>query len=545
MKKRTDYKNYFKNVFVPVMVYGAFTGLLVGTIVFFFKWVAEWLSEKSAEIYHAAQANPWIAVAVVAGAAALAVVAWLLQRWAPETKGGGIPRAEGVLRGILTFRWLRTGIAVLVNSWISFFAGLPLGSEGPSVLLGTAIGGGTCKLPLSHDSWNRYIMTGGACAGFAVATGAPVTGILFALEEAHKRFTPMIFLMAMSSVLFGVTASNLWSMLFHHFGLLEHYPAPLFNVVLAGEFAMKDIWIPLLLGVAVALVACGYNLFVFLMGKLYDTKLKKIPQWAKLIVVFVITAVTGLVAFGNFDGTDALFGGGGLIVKLTSAEKFSWGIVFALFLIRFFTIAFATSSGATGGVFIPMLSIGALLGALLGKAFLAWGMNESLYPTVVMLSMSAFMGAATRAPLTALVFMVECTWSFSNLFYVGITVFVSYLICELVKVEPLYDVLLERMTEQQNGGKTHRIIELKYVVADGAFAVGKSIRDVLWPANTKVRQIEAGETAHMDDDGEKKIHTGDIVTLITQTYDEEATRRELDDILGKQPSDLNESVSEN
>ncbi len=152
---------------------------------------------------------------------------------------------------------------------------------------------------------------------------------------------------------------------------------------------------------------------------------------------------------------------------------------------QIFTIAFATSSGATGGVFIPMLSIGALLGALLGKAFLAWGMNESLYPTVVMLSMSAFMGAATRAPLTALVFMVECTWSFSNLFYVGITVFVSYLICELVKVEPLYDVLLERMTEQQNGGKTHRIIELKYVVADGAFAVGKSIRDVLWPANTK------------------------------------------------------------
>ncbi len=50
----------------------------------------------------------------------------------------------------------------------------------------------------------------------------------------------------------------------------------------------------------------------------------------------------------------------------------------------------------------------------------------------------------------------------------------------------------------------------------------------------------------MDDDGEKKIHSGDIVTLITQTYDEEANApRKLDDILGKQPSDLNESVSEN
>ena len=81
------------------------------------------------------------------------------------------------------------------------------------------------------------------------------------------------------------------------------------------------------------------------MGKLYDTKLKKIPQWAKLIVVFVITAVTGLVAFGNFDGTDALFGGGGLIVKLTSAEKFSWGIVFALFLIRFLPLLLLQARG--------------------------------------------------------------------------------------------------------------------------------------------------------------------------------------------------------
>lgn len=530
MQKRSDYKNYFKNVFVPVLVYGAFTGLLVGTVVFFFKWVAEWLTEKSVEIYRYAQANPWIAVAVVAGALALSYAAYWLQKWAPETKGGGIPRAEGVLRGILTFRWLRTGIAVLVNSWISFFAGLPLGSEGPSVLLGTAIGGGTCKLPLSHDSWDRYIMTGGACAGFAVATSAPVTGLLFALEEAHKRFTPMIFLMATSSVLFGVTASNLWSM------LLGHEPAPLFDVgSLMGAFEMKDIWIPLLLGVIIAAVACGYNLVVFAMGKLWGGKFRKFPQWARLMIVFALTAAIGLVVVGSFNGTDALFGGGGLIIKLTVYEQFSWAVIFVLLLIRFFMISFSTSSGATGGVFIPMLSIGALLGALVGKLFVKMGMDESLYATVVMLSMSAFMGAATRAPLTALVFMVECTWSFSNLFYVGITVFVSYLICELVKVEPLYDVLLERMLEQQNHGKQHVIVELTYVVKDTAFAVGKSIRDVLWPANTKVTHVEKPDSVKsMDDDGEKKIHVGDTLTLITQTYDLDATKRELNDILGKQ-----------
>ena len=526
--KRKDYKGYFKNVIVPVFVYGAFTGLLVGTIVYFFKLIAEFLTEKSGEIYHFAQSNPWIAVAVVVGAVALAFVAYFLQKWAPETAGGGIPRAEGVLRGLLTFRWLRTAIAVVVNSWISFFVGLPLGSEGPSVLLGTAIGGGTCRLPLSHNSWNRYIMTGGASAGFAVATGAPVTGILFALEETHKRFTPMIFLMAMSSVLFGVTASNLWAM------AIGHSPEPLFDVgALMGQFAMSDIWVPLILGVAVALLACGYNLFVFFIGKVYDTKLKRIPQWARLVIVFVLTAVIGLIAFGDFDGSNALFGGGGLIVGLAGGG-FTWKIVFALLVIRFLTIAFATGSGATGGVFIPMLSIGALLGALLGNAFVAMGMDEGLFATVVMLTMSAFMGATTRAPLTALVFMVECTWSFSNLFYVAITVFLSYFLCEIVNVEPLYDVLLERMIHKQNTGKTHQIVRLTYVVQEGAFAVGKAVRDILWPSNTKVSEIVAADNVkRMDDDGEKKIHAGDTLTIITQTFDEAATRAELDEILGK------------
>lgn len=537
---KQKYKYYLGNVVTPVLVYGAFTGLLVGTIVFFFKLVAEWLTEKSVEIYHAVQQNPVWVFALIGGAVLLAFAAYFLQKWASETKGGGIPRAEGVLRGILTFRWLRTAIAVVINSWISFFAGLPLGSEGPSVLLGTAIGGGTCKLPLSHDSWNRYIMTGGACAGFAVATGAPVTGILFGLEEAHKRFTPMIFLMCMSSVLFGVVASNLWSM------FLGVELAPLFDVqAFLGQFQMSDIWIPLLLGIAVALVACGYNLFVFFMGKAYDTKLKKIPHWAKLVAVFLLTAVIGMISVNGFNGTDALYGGGGLIVKLAKNGSVqpqlsvSWYVIFALLFIRFLTIAFATSSGATGGVFIPMLSIGALLGALCAELFLAMGMRAELYGTVVMLSMTAFMGAATRAPLTALVFMVECTWNFSNLFYVAITVFVSYLLCEIVKVEPLYDVLLERMVDKQNEGKSHKILKLDYVVSDKAFAVSKSVRDILWPANTKVSEIVADdEVKRMDDDGEKKIHAGDKVTLFVQTYDEERIKQELEQILGKQAQEV-------
>ncbi len=529
--RKSKYRDYVKNVAVPCLVYGAFTGAAVGTLVFFFRFAAERLMEISAEIYGFVRSNPAYIPLLAVALAALAVLMSLVLKWAPETKGGGIPRAEGVLRGILTFRWLRTGIAVVVNSFMSFFAGLPLGSEGPSVLLGTAIGGGTCRLPLSHDSWNRYIMTGGACAGFAVATNAPLTGILFALEEAHKRFTPMILLMAISSVLFGTAVSTLWA------DALGHSVSALFNVgSIMGNLQLKDIWVPVLLGVAVGVAACAYNKTVFAVGRLYDTALKKIPQWLRLVIVFLLTGAIGLIAAGGFTGTDALYGGAGLIVKLTDPKNFLLGVLFAVLLIRFFMIALSTGSGATGGVFIPMLSVGALIGALMGRLFLKMGMDESLYATVVMISMSAFMGASTRAPITAMVFVVECTWNFTNLFYVGVTVFISFIICEIVKVDPLYDVLLERMTEKQYEGQTHKITRFVYTVQEGAFAVGKSVRDILWPANTKVREIVADDKVkRMDDDGEKKIYIGDRVTLQVQTYDEQATRTELDDILGVQP----------
>ena len=183
-----------------------------------------------------------------------------------------------------------------------------------------------------------------------------------------------------------------------------------------------------------------------------------------------------------------------------------------------------------------MLSIGALLGAASAELFVAMGMDASLYGTVVIISMSAFMGASTRAPLTALVFVVESTWSFSNLLYVGVAVFVSYMLCEVVKVEPLYDVLLERMAEKQNEGKQHKILRLNCVAAAGSFAESKSVRDILWPANTKVGEIVAADSVkRMDDDGEKKINAGDSMTIVVQTYDERRTVAELEDILGSQP----------
>lgn len=82
-------------------------------------------------------------------AAALFAVAFLYskcyQRY-PNLQGGGIPTSIGILRGLISFDWLKNLIGTFSLSLLSFFIGVPLGNEGPSVQIGTAIGNAGTKL---------------------------------------------------------------------------------------------------------------------------------------------------------------------------------------------------------------------------------------------------------------------------------------------------------------------------------------------------------------------------------------------------------------
>ena len=156
----TKLKQKLLKTWLPCIGYGVGVGAFVGAIVVLFKLVAEWIIEKSAHLYQLVRENPIWAVVLAVALVAIATAMYFVQRWCKETKGGGIPRAEGAITAVLSLRPLRTTVAIVVNSLLAFLAGLPLGSEGPSVLLGTSLGGITGKLA-TEDSWNRYAMAGG------------------------------------------------------------------------------------------------------------------------------------------------------------------------------------------------------------------------------------------------------------------------------------------------------------------------------------------------------------------------------------------------
>lgn len=204
--KTSSIKNSLKTV-VPCVTYGTFCGALTGAVVFCFKLAAKYLEEISRFVYSLPSKNSLFILAIFAGLVILALSEFLLHKKLPEVRGGGIPRTEGILRGMLSFKGLRTLVGTAFGSFVSFFAGLPLGSEGPAVLIGTSVGGLCIGKRSSHSAWQRYVMSGGAGAGFAVATGAPISGMLFVVEEVHKKFAPTLILIVSVSVIFVVGKS--------------------------------------------------------------------------------------------------------------------------------------------------------------------------------------------------------------------------------------------------------------------------------------------------------------------------------------------------
>ena len=506
---------------MPCLWFGILCGSLTGAFIFLFKLAAHELTHISKILYDLAKRSPLYICLTFAALVAMAFVMYFINKKIPESSGG-IPRSEGILRGVLSFRWIKTIVGNTFGSFISFLCGIPLGSEGPAVIIGTAIGRACGNLGGKNSAWSRYVMTGGAGAGFAVATGSTISAILFALEEIHKRFTPMLVLSVSTSVISATYVNNLLCSAFNISpSLIEVGKIEAFNLDHVGYLA--------LLGLMIALAVAIFNTAIYFFDKLYRRLQKKIPRYIVLVVIFLAAGVTAFIySEGAHSGHDVIIN--------VIFESHTFGYLALLLLFRAFMMLPVSESGATGGTFIPTLAIGALTGAISAKLLILIGMPETLFSAALLLGMCAFIGGTLRAPLTATVLFIELTSSFTNLFFVAIVVFIVNFATELLNQQPFFEVVLKNLEEAQNKGKSAKIVRFEIKVSQGAFVVGKSVRDVMWPSSSIVETIsrEGNNKKDMDNDGEKKIYPGDTLIIRVRLYDENEVRDQLRTLLGNE-----------
>lgn len=524
-----------KNIVLPVIAYGGLAGIISGILVGFFNYIARYLIQWSETIYKGVLQHLWALPLFFGGLIGLALLMALLHKYVPNVRGSGIPNVEGSVRGYLSYKPGRTLLGTFIGSFMSYVAGLPLGSEGPSVQIGAMSSQGITQLLKAKLTWRRYVMAGGAGAGIAVAFNAPLTGIIFAMEECQKRLSPITLLCGSSAVIFGTATFRTlgmiikdlkWSsttMLFNIEGLM-----PLGNLDELsewGEFA-GVMGMLALMGIILGVLAVVFNVLLVKSQRFTDKYVKQFPYWARLIIAFVMTGVFGLIFAKFFEDGFAFVNTGGhsMIDELChNGLKYSVALLLLIILVRMILMLLCFNAGATGGLFIPMLAMGALSGAVLGKMFIAMGMNEEYFPALVLIAMTTFFGASVRAPITAIVLIIELSGYNSDFLPTGIAIFSAFLVAELIGNTPLYDSLLERLREQNNEDEKTIKRSFGVIVENGAFVIGRRIKDIIWPANGLVTELVKSDGESIVPDGETVLQEGDKLTLSVESMNYKET----------------------
>lgn len=507
MKTLNETKRHIISYTFPALMFGALSGAISAAVITIYKWLAKHSVEISEKAYHILNKKPaFLPIAI----AILFIATFILSRVynkEPNLQGGGIPTSIGAMRGYFSLHPLKNTVGVFLLSLLSFIIGIPLGTEGPSVQMGAAIGSGLTKAsPKKLRAWERFSMTGGASAGFSVATGAPISAILFSIEEAHQRVSPIIVFISIISVLSASIVSNVLSPIFD-------VQKSLFSLSNFNEASLDKLWIPLVTGLFMGIFAVAFLKGYTFLHRLYEKIFKHVSQRIRIFSAMLLTLILGLISF-SFISTGHHFA-----VSLFASSP-TLLMLIAIILVRSVLTLNANLNGITGGIFLPLLAIGAAASALLAKGLTFLGMSQEYVPFILALGICSSVAGMMKMPLTAILFAIEALGLSDNILSVIITAAIAFSIPEMIGENSIGEHVLKNRIKGLSIGKKNKHGEMTVEVESGSFAIGKDVRDIFWPHGVYVTSIEHIQKGQL-------FNIGDKLLISYNTNDFERMEKEL------------------
>lgn len=362
----------------------AVTGLLTGLSVAAFEWLAG--STLLARVERAPLAVQLVLPAAGLVAAALAL-RWLAAGATPSTAEEYVKSFHERERRLD----LKPVFGRVVACVATLGSGLAMGFEGPAIYMGAAIGSGLQRRLSRYFSRDdaKVLLVAGAAAGVAAIFKAPATGVVFALEVpyqedlARRMLLPALFSAATSYIVYAA-----------FFGT-----TPLFPITGSPPFGFVDLGGAALLGLACGIGARGFARLIRQAKQLSGT------AHPVLRIAGAGASIAGLIALGRLGtGESLVLGSGYPAIAWALTPNHALGIILALFILRALATASAVAGGGAGGLFVPLVVQGALLGAAAASLF---GLADT--PLFPVLGVAAFLGAGYRVPLAAVMFVAEST----------------------------------------------------------------------------------------------------------------------------------------
>ena len=418
---------------VHICITAIVAGVLIGFVGGAFRWCLQTADDLRIDFVDWAHQLPgpgWLVP--MAAAAVGATLAALIVRWEPLAAGSGIQHVEAVFLGGAKPPLIRLVPAKFIGGVLSMGSGLVLGREGPTVHMGAAIGAEAAKRARLPDSEVRMMQTALGGAGLAVAFNAPIGGTLFTLEEVTKSFRLKTVLATLFSAIAGVACARL--MLGNH---ADFHVEP----ISAPDLA----WLPLFVafGLLTGCLGAVYNaLLLWFLD--HVAAIRRIPTLAKA------AAIGAIIGLAMFVSPNAVGGGDLLTQQILSGHHIVLSVVIGYLAVRFIAGPLSYSAAVPGGLFAPLLAVGALWGLLFVGLFNAvWpGDTTQLAIPMALVGMAAFFGATVRAPVTGLVLVAEMTASTAALVPMMAATASAVLVAYIVGSPPIYDSLRARMPDE-------------------------------------------------------------------------------------------------
>lgn len=321
-----------------------------------------------------------------------------------------------------------------IGGLLAICPGLMLGREGPCIEIGSMVGQGLAETTFKSDG--EELQECGVVAGLAAAFSAPIAGALFLVEEISFDFKPKKVI----AVLAATFSADFVTILF--FG-----NQPCLYLPVNGYLPVNIYWTLPIIGVGLGLRAYIYQ-YALLSLKPWFNKIKKIPAIYHSIIPFVLIIPVGLwnahLLGGSHVLIDDLFKN-----NLGIHAATSWSFVLIpvlLFVIRFVFSMLSYGSSVPGGIFMPILVLGAILGIFCANLMIKTNIiTPTYYPHILVISMAAYFGAIEKAPFTAVMLITEMVGTVQQVLPMVITVFIAYYVLDLLGGQPVYEALRLQM----------------------------------------------------------------------------------------------------
>ena len=357
----------------------------------------------------------------------------LIKHLAPAAKGSGVSQIMGFLRHKKVPMSLRVGLVKLVSGIVAIGSGFPLGPEGPSVQMGGSVAWQMAKWLKAPLAFRRVIVAAGGGAGIAAVFSAPLGGFVYAIEELLNSARPVILLLVIITTFIADSSADIIQALgldrkaggfdFDLGFLIQKEFSPTIS------FLLIDFIYLVLLGVIIGFLAEFYSKYVLMMQRLGQ-------KWYKDKFVLKMS-ICGLALGSIYSFLPSSFHNLDQLQKTIAEKNTNIEIALLALVILFITTGLAAASGAPGGLFYPMLTLGGATGLIIGNwVELATGHSPSTY---IFAGMGAFVAGCSRTPITAMFLAFALTKNLLIMKPVLISCITSFLVARVFNEQSIYE----------------------------------------------------------------------------------------------------------